>query len=96
MHILKIPQEMIDYRKTLEEEYKKCSGDLAKFWNTVAPKILQQWEELRQYPPRLSLKITRTQRAQEHLKTVVTVNGVEPLQKKKQLDIDLVAPSLGK
>ena len=95
MYVLKMPQETIDYQKTLEKEYKKCSGDVAKFWNTTAPKMLRQWEELKQYPPRLSLKITRTQRAQEHLKTVVTVNGVEP-QTETQLNIELVAPCSGK
>ena len=43
-------------------------------------------EELHQYPPRLTLEITRTQNAQEHLKTDVTMNGVEP-----ELKIELIA-----
>ena len=48
-----------------------------EFWRN-AYKTLQQWEVLKQYPPRLSLEITRTRNACEHLRTNVTVKGVEP------------------
>ena len=58
-----------------------------RFWRQQAYKILKQLEELNQYPPRLTLEITRTQNAREHLKTDITVNGVEP-----ELKIELTAP----
>ena len=96
MYVLKISQESIDYQKILEKESKKYSGDASEFWKITAPKMLKRLEDLKQYPPRLSLKITRTQRAQEHLRTVVTVNGVEPQTESTQLSIELVAPCSGK
>ena len=40
--------------------------------------ILKQLENHKQYPPRLSLEVFRSQHAQEHLKTDVTINGIEP------------------
>ena len=66
---------------------QKCCGDSKKFWNDRAYKVLKQWEDMKQYPPRLSLEIVRTQQAQEPLRTDVTVNGVEP-----ELKIRMIAP----
>ena len=43
-----------------------------------------------QYPPCLSLEITRTQKACEHLRTDVTVKGVEP-----KVTIPISAPCSG-
>ena len=71
------------------DRIRRCSGDLYEFWRN-AYKTLQQWEALKQYPPRLSLEITRTQNACEHLKTSVTVKGVEP-----ELTINISAPCSG-
>ena len=39
---------------------------------------LKQLEDDKQYPPRLSLEVVRSQHAREHLKTDVTINGIEP------------------
>ena len=57
------------------------------FWRRKAYKVLKQLEELKQYPPRLTLEITRTQKVRENLKTDVLVNGVKP-----ELKIELIAP----
>lgn len=65
----------------------KCSSDHDKFWRDDAHKLLTRWEDMKQYPPRLSLGIVRTQQAQEPLRTDVTVNGVEP-----ELKIRMIAP----
>ena len=53
----------------------------------LAYRRLQLLEMIEQYPPRLSLEITRTQYAREHLRTNVMVNGVKP-----HLEIELAAP----
>ena len=66
---------------------QKCSGDSDEFWRDHALKLLKQWEDMRQYPPRLSLEILRAQDAWEPLRTDVTVNGVEP-----ELKIRMIAP----
>ena len=39
---------------------------------------LKQLENLKQYPPRLSLEVIRSQYARKHLRTDVTINGIEP------------------
>ena len=67
-------------------EFKR-SSDQDKFWRDDAHKLLTQWEDMRQYPPHLSLVIVRTQDAWEPLRTDVTVNGVEP-----ELKILMIAP----
>ena len=66
---------------------QKCSGDFDEFWRNRAHKLLKQWEDMKQYPPRLSLEVVRTQQAREPLRTDVTVNGVEP-----ELKIRVIAP----
>ena len=66
---------------------QKCSGDFDEFWRNHAHKLLKQWEDMKQYPPRLSLEILRTQQAQEPLRTDVKVNGVKP-----ELKIRVIAP----
>lgn len=40
--------------------------------------LLQQLEEIKDYPPRLILEIVRTEVAQRHLMTDVVVKGVDP------------------
>ena len=66
---------------------KYYSGVSNEFWRDHAYKVLKQWEDMKQYPPRLSLEILRTQQARESLRTDVTVNGVEP-----ELKIQVIAP----
>ena len=66
---------------------QKCSCDSDQFWRDRAHKLLKQWEDMKQYPPRLSLEILRTQQAWEPLRTDVTVNGVKP-----ELKIRIIAP----
>ena len=66
---------------------QKCSSESDKFWRDHAHKLLKRWEGMKQYPPRLSMEILRTQQAQEPLRTDVTVNGVEP-----ELKIRMIAP----
>ena len=66
---------------------QKCSGDCDKFWRDCAHKLLKRWEDMKQYPPRLSLEIVRAGNAQEPLRTDVTVTGVEP-----ELEIRMIAP----
>ena len=66
---------------------QECSGDSDKFWQEDAHKLLKRWEDIKQYPPRLSLEILRTQHAQKRLSTDVIVNGVEP-----ELKIRMNAP----
>ena len=76
-------EERIDYWKVLNQE---CPGDEDAFWRS-AYRRLKRLEMIKQYPPRLSLEVTRTQYAQEHLSTKVMVNGVKP-----HLQTDLAAP----
>ena len=76
-------EERIDYWKVLDQE---CSGDKDAFWQSAYMR-LERLETIMQYPPRLSLEITRTQYAREHLRTNITVNGVMP-----HLKIELAAP----
>lgn len=52
------------------------SGDMA-----AAAHALQQLEEIKVYPPRLSLQIARSEYAREHLNTNVIVKGVDPQAK---------------
>ena len=66
---------------------QKCSGDSDEFWRDHAHKVLKRWEDMKQYPPRLSLEILRTQQARELLRTVILLNGVEP-----ELKIQIIAP----
>ena len=73
--------------KLEDSEKFKCSSDHDKFWRDDAYKLLTQWEDMRQYPPHLSLGIVRTQQAQEPLRTDVTVKGVKP-----ELQIRMIAP----
>ena len=40
--------------------------------------ILKQLEDVKQYPPRLSLEVIRSQHAREHLRTDVTITGIKP------------------
>lgn len=69
----------------------KCPGycDSDEFWRDHAHKLLKQWEDMKQYPPRLSLEILRAQDARKPLKTDVAVNGVEP-----ELTIRMIAPPI--
>ena len=66
---------------------QKCSGDSDEFWRNRAHKLLKRWEDMKQYPPRLSLEIQRTQDARKRLRTDVKVNGVEP-----ELKVRMIAP----
>ena len=66
---------------------QNCSGDSVEFWQDHAYKLLKRWEDMKQYPPRLSLEILRTQDARKHLRTDVKVNGVKP-----ELKIRMIAP----
>ena len=66
---------------------QKCSGNFDEFWQDRAHKLLTRWEDMKQYPPRLSLEILRTQQAQEPLRTDVKVNRVKP-----ELKIRMIAP----
>ena len=76
-------EERIDYWKVLNHQ---CSADEDAFWRS-AYRRLQRLETIKQYPPRLSLEITRTQHAREHLRTNIAVDGVKP-----HLEIELAAP----
>ena len=76
-------EERIDYWKVLNQQ---CSGDEDAFWRS-AYRRLQRLEIIKQYPPRLSLEITRTQHARGHLRTNIAVNGV-----KSHIEITLAAP----
>ena len=69
IHIMQITEEDIDIRKVIS---RFQTGD------TKPSKILEQLEDLKQYPPRLSLEVFRSQRAREHLMTDVKINGIEP------------------
>ena len=77
-------EERIDYWKVLNQQ---CSGDEDVFWRS-AYRRLRRLETMKQYPPWLSLEITRTRHAREHLRTNIAVNGVKP-----HLEIELAAPS---
>ena len=66
---MQITEENIDTRQVL---LRYQSGDLK------SSEILKQLEDLKQYPPRLSLEVFRSQYAREHLRTDVTINGIEP------------------
>lgn len=75
MHSLQITEKDIDYQQQISrlQSESALTGDaLSKL------KILQELENFKQYPPRLSLEIFRSQHAQEHLRTDVTITGVEP------------------
>ena len=68
---MQITEESIDIRQVLLK-YKSRAGDIK------SNEILEQLENHKQYPPRLSLEVFRSQDAQEHLRTDVTINGIEP------------------
>ena len=67
--IIQITEESIDIRQVLLR-YQTSDAKPSE--------ILKQLEDLKQYPPRLSLEVFRSQHAQEHLETDVTINGIEP------------------
>ena len=47
---------------------------------TAKSEFLRGFEEVKQYPPRLSLRVVRTpHQVQQDLETVVTVDGVDPV-----------------
>ena len=72
MHIyMQITEENIDFRWVLLK-YQSRAGDIK------SNEILEQLENHKQYPPRLSLEVFRSQHAREHLRTDVTINGIEP------------------
>ena len=66
---MQITEENIDIRQVL---LKNQSGDIK------SSEIFKRLEDLKQYPPWLSLEIFRSQYAREHLRTDVTINGIEP------------------
>ena len=66
---MQITEEDIDIRRVL---LRYQTGDIK------SNKILEQLEDHKWYPPRMSLKVFRSQHAREHLKTDVTINGIEP------------------
>ena len=45
--------------------------------DTKSIEILKQLEDAKQYPPRLSLEVIRSQHAREHLRTDVTITGIK-------------------
>ena len=67
---MQITEENIDIRQVLLE-YKSRVGDIK------SNEILKWLENHKQYPPRLSLVVLRSQHAREHLRTDVTINGIE-------------------
>ena len=68
---MQITEESIDIRQVLLK-YKSRAGDIK------SNEILEQLENHKQYPPRLSLEVFRSQHARKHLRTDVTVNGIKP------------------
>ena len=66
---MQITEENIDFRQVL---LGYQSGDIK------SSEILKQLENLKQYPPRLSLKVIRSQHAQKNLWTDVKITGVKP------------------
>ena len=66
---MQITEESIDIRQVL---LRYQTSDVK------SSEILKQFEDLKQYPPRLSLEVFRSQHAQEHLETDVAINGIEP------------------
>ena len=68
---MQITKESIDIHKVLLK-YQSRAGDIK------SNGILKWLENHKQYPPRLSLVVLRSQRAREHLRTDVTINGIEP------------------
>ena len=66
--VLQISKEDIDYLRLV-----KNVEDTAK------SEFLREYEELKEYPPRLSLKVIRTpHEVQQDLVTEVSVDGVDP------------------
>ena len=63
-----ITEKDIDY-----QQYQTETDDIIR-----SSEILKQLENHKQYPPRLSLEVFRSQHAWEHLRTDVTINGIEP------------------
>ena len=70
MFLKQILKDEIDYRNLITQ----TSGDAA-----AEAQALQELEKINEYPPRLSFEIARSNDAREHLKTNVTVKGVDPL-----------------
>ena len=68
---MQITEESIDIHKVLLK-YQSRAGDIK------SNKNLEQLENHKLYPPRLSLEVFRSQHAQEHLKTDIIINGIEP------------------
>ena len=69
--LMQIKEENIDIRQVLLR-CQSAAGD------NRSSEILKQLENHKRYPPRLSLEVFRSQHAREHLKTDVTINGIEP------------------
>ena len=66
---MQITEESINIQQVI---LRYQSGDIK------SSEILKQLENHKQYPPRLSLEIIRSQHARKHLKTDVTINGIKP------------------
>ena len=66
---MQITEESIDIRQVI---LRYQTSDIK------SSEILKQLEDFKQYPPRLSLEVFRSQHAQEYLETDVTMNGIEP------------------
>ena len=76
---MQITEKDIDYQQQisrLQSESAPTGDALSKLLQDH--KIIQELENFKQYPPRLSLEILRSQHAREHLRTDVTITGVEP------------------
>ena len=69
--LMQIKEENIDIQQVLLR-CQSAAGD------NRSSEILKQLENHKQYPPRLSLEVFRSQHARKHLKTDVTINGIEP------------------
>ena len=71
MFLKQIYKEEIDYRNLITQ----TSGDTT----AVAAHALQELEKIKEYPPRLSFQVARSNDTREHLKTNITLKGVDPL-----------------
>ena len=69
---MQITEESIDIRQVVLRYRSRSRGDIK------SSEILKQLENHKQYPPRLSLEIFRSQHARKHLKTDVAINGIKP------------------
>ena len=66
-------EDEIDYRNLITQTSGNTTAEAAH--------ALQELEKINEYPPRLSLQVSRSKHAQELLKTNVIVKGVDPLVK---------------